>query len=63
MSFWDFRIFNDFLVNDSRNGAVRCTGDLKGMSDGNMGIVLDVTEGLFMRYEFGEGLALTDVTE
>ena len=63
MTYLDFRIFNDLLVNDSGNGAVRCTGDLKRMSDGNMDIVLDVIKGLFTWYEYGEELALIDVTE
>jgi hypothetical protein len=33
------------------------------MSDGNMGIVLDVIEELFTWYEYGEELVLIDGTE
>ncbi len=50
-------------MDDSGNGAVRCTRDQKGMSNGNMGTVLDVIEGLFTWYEYGEELVLIDGTE
>jgi hypothetical protein len=67
MSYLDFRIFKDLLVDDSGNRAVRCIGDWKAMSDGNMGIVSDVTVGLFTWYEYwyeyGEELVLIHGTE
>ncbi len=42
---------------------MRCIEDQKGIWDGNMGIVLDVIEGLFRQYEYGGKLGLTDETE
>ncbi len=50
-------------MDDSGNGAVRCTEDLKEMSNGNMGIVLDMIEGLFTWYKYGGELVLIDGTE